>query len=199
MAALPQPARPFAGRLGPARATRYHASVPSPVGDLLLTGDGDALTGLFLPSSPSRPALDPAWRNDRGPFRRVIAELDAYFAGARRTFDVALAPRGTTFQLGVWRALLDIAYGQTAAYGAIARRIGYPGGARAVGRANAMNPISIIVPCHRVIGADGSLTGYGGGIARKRWLLAHEAAAVARLAAETDRQATGRRHRATGA
>lgn len=187
MPAQPPTPGPLPVRLAPAAATRYHTSVPSPVGDLLLTGDGEALTGLFLSGSRSSAAPDPGWRHDRGPFRAAIAQLDAYFSGGCRAFDVPLAPRGTPFQLRVWQALLDIAYGQTATYGAIALRIGCPGGARAVGLANGKNPISIIVPCHRVIGGDASLVGYGGGIERKRWLLAHEAAVSARAAVGTRR------------
>ncbi|MCA9677318.1 MAG: methylated-DNA--[protein]-cysteine S-methyltransferase, partial [Myxococcales bacterium] len=104
----------------------------------------------------------------------VRAQLAAYLDGARRAFDVPLAPAGTPFQLAVWDALLAIPYGATESYGALARRLGRPHAARAVGAANGQNPISIIVPCHRVIGADGSLTGYGGGLPAKRWLLAHE-------------------------
>jgi methylated-DNA-[protein]-cysteine S-methyltransferase len=103
------------------------------------------------------------------------AQLAAYFAGERTAFDLPLAMRGTAFNLRVWAELRGIPYGETASYADVARRLGSPGAARAVGAANARNPIPIIVPCHRVVGADGSLTGFGGGIERKRWLLAHEA------------------------
>ena len=106
--------------------------------------------------------------------KRPRAQLQAYFAGELRDFELPLAAEGTPFQQRVWRALCDIPYGETISYGELARRIGQPTASRAVGLANGQNPISIVVPCHRVIGANGSLTGYGGGLARKRWLLAHE-------------------------
>jgi O-6-methylguanine DNA methyltransferase len=109
------------------------------------------------------------------PLRAAAEQLDQYFAGARRRFDLPLDLPGTPFQQRVWQALSEIPFGETLSYGQLAARIGKPGAARAVGLANNRNPISIIVPCHRVIGADGSLTGYGGGLDRKRWLLAHEA------------------------
>lgn len=104
----------------------------------------------------------------------LARELEEYFAGTRRTFAVPLAPKGTPFQQAVWHALLDIPYGDTVSYGELAARIGRPGAVRAVGAANGANPIPVIIPCHRVIGSDGKLTGYGGGIERKQWLLAHE-------------------------
>lgn len=113
-------------------------------------------------------------RRDDGPFRAAREQLEAYFAGELEEFTLELAPAGTPFQQRVWRALLEIPFGTTESYGALARRIGLPQAARAVGLANGRNPISIVIPCHRVIGADGSLTGYGGGLERKRWLLAHE-------------------------
>ncbi len=150
----------------------------SPLGPLTLTGDGAALTGLWFPSRG--PAHDDA---DHRPedFAAAIDQLEGYFAGARRAFDLPLRPRGTPFAHRVWAALRRIPYGQTASYGALAQRLaGDQRGAwvspRAVGAANATNPISIIVPCHRVIGSDGSLTGYGGGLQRKRALLDLEAA-----------------------
>lgn len=169
----------------PGTATRVWARMASPIGDLLLLGDGEALTGLSLPSHRQAAGPMPGWTHDVGPFRPAMGQLQAYFAGERSAFDLVLAVPGTAFQRAVWQALIDIPFGQTDTYGAIARRIGCPGGARAVGLANARNPIAIIVPCHRVIGRDGSLTGYAGGIERKRWLLAHESqtrAATARLA-----------------
>ena len=104
----------------------------------------------------------------------VIAQVSEYFSGKRQTFDLELAPRGTPFQLAVWNALLAIPYGDTISYAELARRIGKPAAVRAVGSANGANPIPVIIPCHRVIGSNGSLTGYGGGIERKQWLLAHE-------------------------
>jgi methylated-DNA-[protein]-cysteine S-methyltransferase len=143
------------------------AQMNSPIGPLLLTGDGHALTGLYMGREPSGARDDSAFTHAR-------EQLDAYFAGALERFDIALAPRGTEFQRRVWDALLEIPYGATTSYGALAAKIGRPDAARAVGLANGRNPISIIVPCHRVIGAAGALTGYGGGLERKRWLLAHE-------------------------
>lgn len=150
----------------------------SPIGPLTLTGDGAALTGLWFPGRG--PAHDEA---DHRPedFAAAIDQLAGYFGGDRRNFDLPLSPRGTPFQRRVWAALLTIAYGQTSSYGALAQVLADDAdGAwispRAVGAANGANPISIIVPCHRVIGSDGSLTGYGGGLQRKRTLLDLEAA-----------------------
>ena len=122
-----------------------------------------------------RPA--PEWREDATPFVRVLAQLDEYFSGARHAFRLPLAPAGTAFQLAVWEALRAIPYGQTVSYTELARRLGNAGSARAVGLANGANPLPIIVPCHRVIGADGSLTGFGGGLHIKRALLSLEGAA----------------------
>jgi methylated-DNA-[protein]-cysteine S-methyltransferase len=116
------------------------------------------------------------WRETKEPFADAIAQLEQYFAGQRTEFDLALDMRGTQFQKNVWHALLTIPYGETRSYGEIARAIGQPKAARGVGSANHANPIGLIVPCHRVIGADGSLTGYGGGLPLKQALLAHEAA-----------------------
>ncbi len=151
-----------------------HTTIPSPVGALTLTGDGEALSGVFMHEHRHRPPLPAgAVRDDRA-FPAARAQLDAYFAGDLRAFDVPLAVAGTPFQRAVWDALMAIPYGRTLSYGELARRLGRPGAARAVGLANGRNPVSIIVPCHRVIGAGGALTGYGGGVERKRWLLAHE-------------------------
>ncbi len=108
------------------------------------------------------------------PSKRVIDQLNEYFSGKRQTFDLELAPRGTPFQLAVWNALLEVPYGDTISYAELARRIGKLAAVRAVGAANGANPIPVIIPCHRVIGSNGTLTGYGGGIERKQWLLAHE-------------------------
>jgi methylated-DNA-[protein]-cysteine S-methyltransferase len=151
----------------------YYTYLSSPIGDLLLTGDGRALTGLYMGQDAR-----PDWVRDDGQFARAASQLQAYFADELQRFDLALAAAGTAFQQKVWRALRDIPFGETRSYGEIARAIGSPTASRAVGMANGRNPISIIVPCHRVIGADGSLTGYGGGIERKRWLLGHEGAAL---------------------
>lgn len=150
--------------------TTYYTTTKSPIGRLTLASNGDALTGLHM--APFEPAA--GWRRDPAPFAEAIAQLESYFTGDRRTFDLPLAPVGTPFQLSVWKALRTIPYGQVRSYGDIARRIRNPKAVRAVGRANGSNPIAIVVPCHRVIGANGTLTGFGGGIDRKVRLLALE-------------------------
>lgn len=156
----------------------YYTQVMSPIGRLLLTSDAVALTGLYMEVSGKGggPVLGPDARADPegGVLPAATRQLAEYFAGQRRHFDLPLALRGTAFQERVWQALTEIPYGATWSYGRLAERIGNPRAVRAVGLANGRNPISILVPCHRVIGADGSLTGYGGGLERKQWLLAHE-------------------------
>jgi methylated-DNA-[protein]-cysteine S-methyltransferase len=152
----------------------YYSELDSPVGALLLLGDERALQGLYMHEQKHRPTLpDGCERNDKA-FRAVREQLRAYFAGKLRTFEVALAGKGSEFQKQVWRGLLEIPFGDTESYGQLARRIGNEKASRAVGLANGRNPIGIIVPCHRVVGANGSLTGYGGGLTRKQWLLEHE-------------------------
>jgi methylated-DNA-[protein]-cysteine S-methyltransferase len=156
----------------------WYDIVDSPVGRLLLTGDEQALSGLFMMDTGGH-SLTPApeWTRRPGTFGAAADQLAEYFGGSRTEFDVPLAPRGTPFQLAVWAELTRIPYGVTASYGAVAAALGKSLlASRAVGLANGRNPISIIVPCHRVIGADGSLTGYGGGLDRKEWLLRHEGA-----------------------
>lgn len=149
----------------------------TPVGPLTLVAAGAALTGLYMTEQRHRPPQEsfgaPA---DPGapPFAVAIAQLRAYFRGELTTFDLPLALRGTPFQRRVWAALCGIPYGETRSYGQLAEALGVPTAARAVGLANGRNPVGIIVPCHRVVGADGSLTGYGGGLDRKRRLLAFE-------------------------
>jgi len=152
----------------------YFSEFASPVGTLLLFGDGHALTALHI-HTQSKPYTPPKEleRNDRA-FGDVRRQLQAYFDGALKRFDVPLAGAGTEFQQTVWRALRKIPYGATCSYGELARRIGNVNASRAVGMANNRNPIGIIVPCHRVIGANGALVGYAGGIERKQWLLEHE-------------------------
>ncbi len=158
-------------------------TVGSPIGRLLLTGDGHALTGLYMLDGGGRPAGGTAGlRASREAFGEVAAQLEAYFAGGLKQFTVPLAPHGTRFQLAVWAELTRIPYGLTASYGDIARALGKsPVASRAVGSANGANPIAVIVPCHRVIGSDGSLTGYGGGLSRKELLLRLEGAGPAML------------------
>lgn len=143
-------------------------------GRLLLVGRAGALSGLYLADHPRAPASPPDATEDPEQFREVRRQLDEYFVGARTAFEVPLHLDGTPFQVKVWTALADIPYGQTICYGELARRVGRPGAARAVGAANGRNPVSILLPCHRVVGADGSLTGYGWGVERKAWLLHHE-------------------------
>ncbi len=149
--------------------------VDSPLGDLLAVRDDAGLTGLYLPTGKHPKTADPSWVRDDTAFDDVRTQLAEYFAGTRQEFELPLHASGTEFQTRVWRALCDIPYGETTSYGKTAAAVGAPDAARAVGLANGQNPISIVVPCHRVVGANGSLTGYGGGLDAKRWLLAHEA------------------------
>jgi methylated-DNA-[protein]-cysteine S-methyltransferase len=158
----------------PTESTLY-TTLESPIGELLVAGDGEALRGLYLQAGPSAISVPALWRRADEPFAAARDQLGEYFAGERSSFDLALGGAGTPFQERVWRALLEIPYGETSSYGELARRIGRPDAVRAVGLANGRNPISIIVPCHRVIGADGALTGYAGGLERKRFLLDLEA------------------------
>lgn len=149
----------------------FYTIVKSPVGKLLLTGNGESLTGLDFQEGPHpfKPKRD--WVQDDARFAQVVKQLKAYFAGDLKQFDLPLAPRGTDFQMGVWKALRSIPYGETISYGQLADQIGNPRAVRAVGGANGKNPIAIIVPCHRVIGSDGTLTGFGGGLPIKEALL----------------------------
>lgn len=165
-----------------------YQAVQSPIGPLLLAGDNEGLR--FLLFSPfdsrerrtlaqgrrgrNRVVPKPDWEPDRGFLKEPVKQLTAYFEGTLRKFDVPLAPEGTPFQQQVWRALCDIPYGETTSYGELARRVGNPKAVRAVGLANGSNPIAIIIPCHRVIGSNGSLVGYGGGLPVKEALLALE-------------------------
>jgi methylated-DNA-[protein]-cysteine S-methyltransferase len=158
---------------------RFYTRVESPIGELLLVGDGHALHGLHMQEGRTAVSVDPEWRPADEPFADVREQLSEYFAGERLDFDVSLAMAGTRFQRRVWDALREIPYGETATYGELAQRLGRPSASRAVGLANGRNPIAVIVPCHRVIGSDGSLTGYGGGLERKSFLLALEAARAA--------------------
>lgn len=158
--------------------TRTHATVESPIGPLTLVADGEDLVGLHMHDQRHGP--DPAALGERagagsGVLGTARRQLEEYFGGERTEFDVPVRLEGTTFQCRVWEGLRGIPYGETVSYGELAGRVGKPGAARAVGLANGRNPVAIIVPCHRVIGADGSLTGYGGGLERKRWLLGLEA------------------------
>jgi len=152
--------------------------IPSPVGDLLLLSDGEALSGLYLDGDRYAAEIPAGARPDEGVLGQAANQLAEYFAGERFAFSLSIAPAGTEFQRRVWRALVAIPYGSTYSYGEVAAKIGRPTASRAVGAANSRNPISIIVPCHRVIGASGALTGYGGGLDRKATLLDFERTAL---------------------
>ncbi len=156
----------------------YYTYYDSPLQPLLLTSDGAALTGLFMAAHKHGPEIGADWTEDdeAAPFAEARRQLAAYFAGELTDFDLPLAPLGTTFQRRVWDELRRIPHGETVSYGELARRIGSPKACRAVGLANGRNPLSIIVPCHRVVGASGKLIGYAGGTARKEALLALEGA-----------------------
>lgn len=151
-----------------------YAFIESPVGRLLLAGDGRALSMLSFTSSDRASAVAPGWEPDRGSLAPVRAELAAYFAGRLTEFRTPVVPQGTPFQQRVWGELCRIPYGETISYAELARRIGNQRAVRAVGLANGANPIAIVIPCHRVIGSNGSLTGYGGGLPIKQALLALE-------------------------
>jgi methylated-DNA-[protein]-cysteine S-methyltransferase len=151
----------------------HYRTIDSPIGLLTLAGHGSVLTNLRMVDQTYEPSRA-GWSPEENAFAEAVGQLDAYFAGELVDFDLELDLRGTEFQRRVWQALLTIPYGETRSYGEIAEQIGAPGAARAVGLANGHNPIAIVVPCHRVIGAGGSLTGYGGGLDRKRTLLGLE-------------------------
>ena len=153
----------------------YYCYFDSPVGELLLAGDDDALSLVSFPEGSMRRDPEPDWIYNEKPFTAARQQLTEYFAGARREFDLPLKLSGTEFQLSVLHALQQIPYGETTSYSDIAERIGRPKAVRAVGAANGRNPIPIIVPCHRVIGSDGDLTGFGGGLDTKEALLRLEA------------------------
>jgi methylated-DNA-[protein]-cysteine S-methyltransferase len=157
-----------------------YTHLESPIGTLLLLGDGEErLSGLYTVPLCHDRRLRGTARSAAAPFARARDQLEQYFAGERREFELPLSmDRGSAFFQSVWRELLEIPYGATTTYGELARKLGHPTAARAVGLANGRNPISIVVPCHRVIGASGSLTGYAGGLERKRFLLDHEAALI---------------------
>jgi methylated-DNA-[protein]-cysteine S-methyltransferase len=158
-----------------------YTTIDSPVGELLLAGDGVRVSRLSFRGRGARrpPPPSPAWRRDPKPFTEVREQLQQYFAGARRIFDIDLDLQGTEWERQVWNALLRIPYGETRSYGDIAGELSTVRASRAVGLANGRNPVAIIVPCHRVIGADGRLTGFGGGLDRKRSLLDLEAGRLA--------------------
>jgi methylated-DNA-[protein]-cysteine S-methyltransferase len=153
---------------------RTHAVVTSPLGPITLVAADGALCGLYLDSQRSAPSAGSLGAPDPGPSAAAARQLEEYFSGERTVFELELTLAGTTFQRRVWAELQAIPYGQTVTYGQLARRIGMPTASRAVGLANGRNPVAIVVPCHRVVGSDGSLTGYGGGLERKRFLIGLE-------------------------
>jgi len=153
----------------------YYCYVDTPIGELLLAGEEDALTMIGFPKGSMRRKPEPEWIYNEKPLAEASRQLHEYFDGERRTFDLPLRLGGTEFQVSVLEALQEIPYGETTSYGEIARRIGRPKAVRAVGAANGRNPIPIIVPCHRVIGSTGDLTGFGGGLDTKEALLRLEA------------------------
>jgi methylated-DNA-[protein]-cysteine S-methyltransferase len=148
--------------------------IESPTGRLLLAADETGLRALQFAAGRTPPEVEPSWKQDDALLREPVRQLRAYFAGELHRFELPLAPQGTAFQQRVWNALLAIPFGETTSYGELARRLGNPSASRAVGLANGSNPIAIIIPCHRVIGSSGKLTGYGGGLENKRWLLDFE-------------------------
>ncbi len=151
--------------------TTCYTRVPSPIGSLLLVSDGEALTGLHMEGSRDVPASLEGWVPDPAPFAEVGRQLAAYFGGELERFDLMLRPQGTPFQRRVWDQLLTIPTGETVTYRELAHRVGSPKGARAAGAATGRNPIAVVIPCHRVVGSNGALVGFGGGLPRKRYLL----------------------------
>lgn len=162
--------------------TTHYAATDSPIGELLLLGDGEALHSLLMNGDGAFDARKSGLTRDQAAYAGAITQLAEYFAGERSAFELELQPSGTDFQRAVWMALREIPYGETRSYGQIAAAVGRPKAARAVGSANNKNPIAVIVPCHRVIGSGGALVGYAGGLERKTWLLDHEAKSAARSA-----------------
>jgi methylated-DNA-[protein]-cysteine S-methyltransferase len=157
-------------------STTITTTLASPIGPLTLSATDGFLTGTYLHEQRHAPTTTSQWSRDDAWFGDVVEQLDQYFAGRLRRFDLPIQMDGTDFQRRVWTQLQGIPYGETISYGELARRVGSPNAWRAVGSANGRNPVAVIVPCHRVIASDGSLGGYGGGLDRKSWLLDHEAA-----------------------
>ena len=172
----------------PAHLVLHSTTHPTPVGELTLIASDRGLRAILWPTlSPRRAGISPRPRRnpDQSILRKTVQQLDEYFAGTRTSFDLPLDLDGTRFQLAAWRSLAEIPFGTTTTYGRQAAALGIPRAARALGAANGANPVCIVLPCHRVIGADGSLTGFGGGLPRKQWLLDHEAQVLATLPART--------------
>jgi methylated-DNA-[protein]-cysteine S-methyltransferase len=163
----------------------YYDLYEGPQGRMLLVADEEALSGTYFDGQKYLPRVDPEWRRDarHAPLRQAKRELAEYFSGERKRFESPLAPEGTPFQQSVWKAISTVGFGETITYSELALRAGCPGSARAAGAATGRNPISIIVPCHRIVGSNGGLTGYAGGLDRKRALLALESGIPELLAA----------------
>jgi methylated-DNA-[protein]-cysteine S-methyltransferase len=157
--------------------TTYYTTLETAVANILLVSDGTSLTGVYLSDQQHAPLIQANWQHDDAaiPFAETKRQLQEYFEGKRIRFDLPMSAAGTDFQKRVWQELQAIPFGATISYGELARRIGDPNASRAVGLANGRNPLSIVVPCHRVVGAKGKLTGYAGGLERKQWLLQFEA------------------------
>jgi methylated-DNA-[protein]-cysteine S-methyltransferase len=172
---------------------KSYTQFESPLGEMLVTATREGVTGVYFVGQKYDPGIGTDWTQNADLAFLAVArrQLDEYFRGARSRFDVPLAPRGTPFQLRVWRALMEIPFGETRTYGAIAGHLGAPSSSRAVGAAVGRNPISVMVPCHRVVGATGSLTGYAGGLDRKRALLALERTGASRDVPEEFELAAG--------
>ena len=164
---------------------RYYDTYESPQGGMLLVANDEGLAGVFFNRQKHHPKKQADWtkKPDHRLLRQAKRELAEYFAGKRKRFEVALSPEGTPFQRSVWKAISTVRFGDTISYGELARRAGHEGSARAAGAATGRNPITIIVPCHRIMGADGSLTGFAGGLERKRALLALEGVLTGELLA----------------
>ena len=156
--------------------TMYYTYLESPIGPILVAGDGEAVSQISFTTGHQVRHPESGWVDDGAPLRAATEQLGQYFAGERRSFDLRLAMQGTAFQKRAWEILQTIPFGEAWSYGQVAEALGSPGAARAVGRANATNPLPLVVPCHRVIGADGTLTGFGGGLSAKQWLLRFEGA-----------------------
>ena len=154
--------------------SRFYTTLESPLGEIVLTSSGKEITGLYTPGHSFYVEVKKRSRSSK-PFRKAVKQLNEYFSGKRSHFDLPLASEGTAFQKRVWKALGNIRCGETKSYGEIAKSLKSPKSSRAVGSANSKNPLCIFVPCHRVIGADGKISGYAGGVKAKKWLLEHEA------------------------
>ena len=167
--------------------TTYYHYHKTPIGSVLLAGNGDQLKLLGFPQGAMARRHQNGWKEDSKPFKEVEYQLDNYFAGKLRVFDLPLELTGTKFQQTVWNELNEVPYGETWSYGELARRIGRPKASRAVGGANGLNPIPIIIPCHRVVGSNGKLTGFGGGIKTKEYLLKLEKEVITGIVGATFR------------